>query len=97
MTFVQVIEYETTRDEELERAFGEWLTATEGKRTLTREVRTKDRDNPIHHVDIVEFPSYEQAMVNNELPETQRAAEQFRSLCTKEPRFINLEVIAEQK
>ncbi|MEU6080090.1 hypothetical protein [Streptomyces sp. NPDC047108] len=97
MTFVQVIDYETTREEEVERVFDEWLRATEGKRTLTREMHTKDRENPTHYVDIVEFPSYEQAMVNNDLPETQRVAEQFRSLCTREPRFMNLEVIDEQR
>ncbi|MGP3949880.1 hypothetical protein [Streptomyces sp. 7N604] len=97
MTFVQVIEYETEREDEMERVFDEWLRATEGKRTMTREVHTKDRDNPAHYVDIVEFPSYEQAMVNNDLPETQRVAEQFRSLCTSEPRFINLEVLEDER
>ncbi|MEV6317909.1 hypothetical protein [Streptomyces sp. NPDC051776] len=97
MTFVQVIDYETTRGEEMERVFEEWLRATEGKRTLTREMHTKDRDDPTHYVDIVEFPSYEQAMINNDLPETQRVAEEFRNLCSREPRFMNLEVIDEQR
>jgi hypothetical protein len=97
MTFVQVIEYETTREDDLNRAFEEWLQATEGKRTVARELHAKDRDNPAHYVDIVEFPSYEQAMVNNDLPETQRAAEEFRRLCTRGPRFVNLDVIEEQK
>ncbi|MGP4002489.1 hypothetical protein [Streptomyces sp. 8N706] len=96
MTFVQIIEYETTREDEMEDVFNQWLEATEGKRTLTRDSHTQDRDNPHHYVDIVEFPSYEEAMVNNDLPETQRVAEQFRALCTGEPRFINLEVIEEQ-
>ncbi|MEU8567067.1 hypothetical protein AB0C51_01690 [Streptomyces pathocidini] len=95
MTFVQVIEYETTREDEMERLFEQWLQTTEGKRTVTRDVHTKDRDNPTHYVDIVEFPSYEGAMLNSDLPETQRLAEEFRSLCTGEPRFMNLEVIEE--
>ena len=93
MTFVQIIEYETTRDEEVTRLWDEWMRTTEGKRTVAREVHGKDRENPSHYVDIVEFPSYEQAMRNNDLPETQRIAEQFRELCTKEPRFVNLEIV----
>ena len=31
---------------------------------------TRDRDRPNTYVDIVEFPSYEDAMKNSELPET---------------------------
>ncbi|HEX5568859.1 MAG TPA: hypothetical protein VFY14_18375 [Streptomyces sp.] len=96
MTFVQIIEYETTHSEEMMRLWDEWMRTTEGKRTVAREVLGKDRENPTHYVDIVEFPSYEQAMTNNDLPETQRVAEQFRRLCTSEPRFLNLEVVEQQ-
>ncbi|HZG06899.1 MAG TPA: hypothetical protein VE546_25600 [Streptomyces sp.] len=95
MTFVQIIEYETTRDEEMKRLWDEWMRMTEGKRTVAREMHGQDRENPTHYVDIVEFPSYEEAMRNNDLPETQRVAEQFRELCSKEPRFVNLEVAEE--
>ncbi|TVL92524.1 hypothetical protein [Streptomyces sp. SAJ15] len=96
MKFVQVIEYETTQEEEMSRLFDEWMMATEGRRTVTREFHTRDRERPTHYVDIVEFPSYEQAMKNNELPETQKIAEEFRRLCESEPRFMNLEVIDEE-
>lgn len=96
MTFVQIIEYETSRADEMQQLFEEWAQSTEGKRTATREVHSKDHDKPTHYVEIVEFPSYEQAMVNNDLPETKRMAERFRSLCTGEPRFMNLDVVDEQ-
>ncbi|MGH3314358.1 MAG: hypothetical protein ACRDP3_27855, partial [Streptomyces sp.] len=82
MTFVQIIEYETTRADELDAVFDQWLSATEGKRTVMHELHTRDRENPSHFVDIVEFPSYEKAMENNDLPETQGVAEQMRALCT---------------
>jgi hypothetical protein len=95
MTFVQVIEYETTQAEELDRLFDEWLKATEGKRTITHELHTRDRDKSSRFVDIVEFPSYEQAIHNNDLPETHAVAERMRALCTGEPRFLNLEVVRE--
>ncbi|GGO50584.1 hypothetical protein GCM10012287_30640 [Streptomyces daqingensis] len=96
MTFVQIIEYETSRADELEDTFDEWLAASEGKRTVLQELHTRDREKPGHYVDIVEFPSYEAAMRNNELPETQHVAERMRSLCDGEPRFINLEVAREE-
>lgn len=96
MKFVQIIEYETKRPAEMEAAFEEWLRATEGERTASRELHTQDRDNPARYIDIIEFPSYEEAMVNSELPETQRIAAQIRELCTSEPHFFNLQVLREE-
>lgn len=96
MTFVQIIEYETDRADELDGVFEQWMSLTEGKRTVLHEMHGQDRDNPTHYVDIVEFPSYEKAMENSRLPETQRVAEQARALCKGEPRFVNLEVKREE-
>ena len=96
MKFVQIIEYETTRPAEMDAAFDEWLKATEGQRTASHELHTQDRDNPARFIDIVEFPSYEDATVNNELPATQRIAAQIRDLCTGEPHFHNLQVLREE-
>lgn len=95
MTFVQIVEYETTREPEMEAVFDEWEKTTEGKRTVTHEIHTQDRENPHHYVDIVQFPSYEEAMRNNDLPDTQRLAGKLRELCTGEPKFTNLEVVQE--
>jgi hypothetical protein len=95
MTFVQIIEFDSDRQQELEGVLDEWLAATEGKRTMLHEYHTQDREKAGHFVDIVEFPSYEQAMVNNDLPETQRLSAKMRSLCRTEPRFMNLDVIRE--
>lgn len=96
MTFVQIIDYETTQPDDVEALFDDWLKATQGKRTASHELHTRDHENPTHFVDIVEFPSYEQAMRNNELPETQRIAERMRALCSGEPRFTNLDVIRDE-
>jgi hypothetical protein len=96
MKFVQIIEYETTRPAEMDAAFDEWLKATEGERTASHELHTQDRDNPARYLDIVEFPSFEEAMANNDLPATKRIAAQFSELCTGEPRFYNLQVLREE-
>jgi len=93
MAFVQVIEYETQRRDELNGVFDEWVRASEGKRTASHELHTQDRDKPDHFVDIVEFPSYEEAMKNSQLPETRHIAEQLSELCSEGPRFLNLEVL----
>ena len=74
MSFVQIIEFTTSRADELDALLDEWLERTEGKRTATRGVQTRDRDRPNTYVQIVEFPSYEEAMTNSELPETAEVA-----------------------
>ncbi|HEY8482893.1 MAG TPA: hypothetical protein VIL71_24010 [Spirillospora sp.] len=96
MTFMQIIDYETNRPDELQPLFDEWAAATEGKRTVSRDTHTQDRENPAHFVEIVEFPSYEAAMKNNDLPETQRIAAELQARCTKGPHFLNLDVIRDE-
>jgi hypothetical protein len=92
MAFVQVIEFETTRPDEVEALVGEWRAKTEGTRKAQRGTFTKDRDRPDTYVQIVEFPSYEDAMANSELPETASFAERLRNLCDGPLRFRNLDV-----
>ncbi|MEZ0091382.1 hypothetical protein [Streptacidiphilus sp. EB129] len=75
----------------------EWLAATDGERTAVHGMLAKDRDNPTHLVNIVEFPSYAEAMRNSELPETQRISGRMQQLCSTAPRFMNLEVMRDEK
>lgn len=93
MTFVQIIEYQTSREQELETLFQEWLAASEGQRKTLVITHAQDRDQANRYVDIVEFESYEQAMINNDLPATHEFAERMRALCDTPPRFLNLEVL----
>lgn len=92
MAFVQIIEFETSRPDEVEALVSEWRAKTEGKRTAQRGTFTKDRDRPDTYVQIVEFPSYEDAMANSELPETATFAGKLHALCDGPPRFRNLDV-----
>jgi hypothetical protein len=96
MTFIQVMEYQTSHPRELDALLDEWLEATQGKRTATHDVHTEDRDHPGRYVDIVEFPSYELAMRNSDLPETQRIASKMRELCEADVRFLNLDVLRDE-
>ena len=92
MGFVQVIEFTTSRIDEAESLMEEWAKKTEGKRSASRGVLTKDRDRPNTYVQIVEFPSYEEASRNSDMPETSEFAEQVAKLCDSPPTFRNLDV-----
>jgi hypothetical protein len=93
--FIQVIEFQTSRIDELNTALDAWLEKTKGKRAATRGTGTKDRDRADTYVQIVEFPSYEDAMANSALPETSEFAAQLAQLCDVPPTFRNLDVIRE--
>lgn len=92
MSFLQIIEFTTSRGGELDALLDEWLEKTQGKRTATRGVQARDRDRADTYVQIIEFPSYEEAMANSELPETAEVAARLAELCDGPPTFRNLEV-----
>ncbi len=95
MPFVQLIECRTNKTEEMDRLMDSWVTASKGKRTATHSMIGQDRGDSHHIVEIVQFPSYEQAMSNSALPETGQIYEEMLSLCEEPPRFTNLDVIRE--
>jgi hypothetical protein len=92
MAFIQIIEVTTTRPEEIQELVEEWSARTEGRRSAYRSTLTADRDRPGTYVQIVEFPSYQQAMANSGLPETGEFAEKLARLCDGPPVFRNLDV-----
>ena len=92
MAFVQIIEMRTSRPDEVEALVSEWRSQTQDRRTAQRGTFTKDRDRPDTYVQIVEFPSYEDAMANSALPETAVFAEQVAKLCDGPMAFRNLDV-----
>lgn len=96
MPFVQLIEYRTKQNEQVESLMDEWMRSTEGKRSATRAVHAADHDAPGTYFELVEFPSYEDAMRNSALPETDHFARRMRALCDGEPIFHNLDVMRDQ-
>ena len=76
MAFVQIIELRTS-DIELTRQINkQWRQATEGTRTVRRELRARDHSDPSRYYAIAFFDSYESAMENSDLPEPLTSAEQ---------------------
>lgn len=92
MAFVQLIEFTTSRLDEVMDAVDEWASATVGSRSALRGVLTADRDRPNTYVQLVDFASYEDAMANSALPQTDALARTLASLCDGPPAFRNLDV-----
>lgn len=96
MAFLQIMTFRTNDMDAATQIHDQWRQATEGKRTLRREVLARDRDNPGNYVVLAYFDSYESAMQNSLLPQTQDAAEQFQKLSEEPVGFRNLEVLEDQ-
>lgn len=94
MSFMQVIEFRTTRPDDVAALADEWRSHTEGRRTAQRSTLTKDREQADTYIQIVEFPSYEEAMANSALPETAKFAGRVAELCDGPMTFRNLDVRA---
>lgn len=97
MTFVQIIDCKTDKVDDLSRLMDTWIEQTKGKRTATHSVVGADRADPHHVVEIVEFPSYEEAMRNSNLPETDRIFREMVALCDEPPKFTDLEVVRDEQ
>lgn len=93
MGFVQIIEFKTSKIDEVRKIGNEFEAATEGKRTATRMTLCEDRDRPGTYVQMVEFPSYEEAMKNSQMPETQEISQKMQGLADGPATFRNLDVI----
>jgi quinol monooxygenase YgiN len=93
MRFMQIIELKTTRRDEVQALIDEWRTTTAGRRTAQRALTGRDHDHSDVYVMVVEFPSYEAAMTNSDLPETRELAERLAKLCDAPPMYRNLDII----
>ncbi len=93
MGFVQIIKLRSDRFDELEAAHDEWRAATEGQRTVVREMLCQDRDDPGSYWMIVEFPDVDAAARNNDLEATGRIAQRLAELASAGPEFVNLDLL----
>ncbi|MEU9078224.1 ester cyclase [Kitasatospora sp. NPDC004745] len=93
MAFVQIIDCRTDRLDDLNRLMDSWAEQTRGRRTAGHAVVATDRADSKHVVEIVEFASYEEAMRNSGLPETDRIFREMVALCDAPPTFTDLDVV----
>jgi hypothetical protein len=95
MKFMQVIEYTTSQFDEVTKLTDAWLAQTEGRRTSAQGITGRDREKPDRYLDVIGFPSYDEAMRNNDLADTQAFDEKMTKLCDGGMTFHNLDVIRE--
>ena len=97
MAFVQIFEYRTSKANEMQAVADEWEKASEGRRTARRRVLCQDRDNPGRYVNIIFFDSYEDAMENSALPETDKFSKKMMSFANGPATFYNLDIIEDRQ
>ncbi|MET8634994.1 ester cyclase [Streptomyces sp. NPDC004096] len=97
MTFVQLIDCRTSRFDEMNRLVDTWLEQTGGRRSATHSLIGKDRSDASHFIEIVEFPSYEEAMRTSNLPETDQIFHDMIALCDEMPVFTDLVVVRDEQ
>ena len=93
MAFVQIFEAKTTHFDDIRELDAQWEKATEGRRTIRRTIITRDRNDPTRYLILAFFDSYESAMENSNLPETQEFASKMGALLDGAPIFHDLDVI----
>ena len=93
MPFIQIVSFSTSHVEEMKALSDKYRADTEGKRTSSKATICADRDNPGRYSIIAEFPSYEAAMENSNLPETEALAEEMAKLADGPATYHNLEVL----
>jgi hypothetical protein len=95
MAFIQIMDFKTSDIDAVRKLDDEWEQATEGKRTARRMLMCRDRNDGDRYVGVIFFDSYESAMENSNLPETQQIAAKYAA-ATKDMTFIDLDVIEDR-
>jgi hypothetical protein len=96
MAFVQIIEYKTSKFDEIKEVDRQWMAATEGKRRLRRQIVTSDRKDPNRYLLFAFFDSYEEAMENSALPETEMFSARYADLVDGPIMFHDLDVLLDE-
>ena len=93
MKFVQIIDFESERMEEMRELIEQAAQRNAGRTGgPTHRLVLEDRNTPNRYLALIEFDSYEDAMRNSNDPETTKIAERLAALCTRPPSFTDCDV-----
>ncbi|TDO35265.1 quinol monooxygenase YgiN [Kribbella sp. VKM Ac-2527] len=98
--FVQIIEYRTSKPDEIAELSDEFRKSREASQdgpAPGRVIVCADRDDPGRYFIVVEFESFEAAMENNDRPETNEFAEKMAAMCDGPVKFYNLDLMQVQE
>jgi hypothetical protein len=93
MAFVQIIDFRTSKMDEMRKLEEEWEAAAGPESAARRVITCADRDDAGRYLQVVFFDSYESAMENSNLPVTQEFAQKMMALGDGPPSFHNLDVV----
>ena len=96
MGFVQIIEFRTSKIDDMRAVGDEWEAAAGADSKARRRVLCRDRDTEGRYFNIVFFDSYEEAMENSDLPATRELSEKMMALADGPPTFFNLDVVEDR-
>jgi len=80
VSYVQIIEFVTREPEQMKALSDKYLVDSEGKNKVKRSMIYHDRSESRRYLAIVEFENREDAMENDNLPETEDFAEALAEL-----------------
>lgn len=93
MKFVQIVDFETERIDEMQKLAEEADKRMAGRSGgPTHRLVLQDRNKPSRYLVVIEFDSAEDAMRNSNDPETTKMSEQMAALCTRPPSFTDCDV-----
>ncbi len=90
--FVQIMEFESARIDELEALMRKFQEDRGDALLASKATLTEDRNRPGHYFVIVEFDSYDEAMKNSDDPATGEMAEKMNALLNGPRIFHDLDV-----
>lgn len=96
MAFVQIIDFRTSKFDEMRKLEDEWEAAASAESSARRVITGADRDDSGRYLQVVFFDSYESAMENSNLPVTQEFARRMMALSDGPPTFYNLDVVEDR-
>jgi hypothetical protein len=96
VAFVQVIRYQTSKFDEMRKVGDEWAAAA-GDGGAQHVYMCKDRDNSGQYFTLAFFDSYDAAMENSNLPQTQAFAQRMMGFADGPPTFYNLDVVEDRE
>jgi hypothetical protein len=95
MKFTQLIEFQTSRIDEVSALMKQWRDAEGDDAPDSVGQMCKDRDRPDTYVAIVTFDSWDDAQRNNKRPLTQEYSAKLTAL-SESVEFRNLDVVQEE-
>ena len=95
--FVQIIQWKTSRIDEVEKLSDEFRSRRAGgDGGPTRVQILADKDTPNTYYTVAEFRSAEEAQANSDSPDTTAFAKRMMELCDGPPTFHNTEVVHDE-